>query len=453
MARRADRRIGTKVAAACGGRLDREPRPDRRGRGPAWDRSRRRRPCRVGRSGRTGGQRPVPAPAGPVGGVQRGARHGSAPGARRAGRDGGSVGAGGDRGMARRAGHPGRGSRGGRPVGARRRSRCSAGWFRVPSERAVPGRRPHAAGAPAGGPADRCGRGRAGGGCGADRGRPLARCDDAAPDAVLRARIIVVRYGFALFVGDPDTLPRGTALLIEAADGFHGHDAALEQRTLLTAFESCAVADRLMSGVTLPALGERLAAGAELLDGPTSVILRGLSAMIRLPYDQAVPPVRAAMAQIVRLDDHEMMQMATAIAALTTFLSTYLGGTRLWTGRRKRRGLLGLSRRWTACCGSSRWPSSPAAACTERAAASRKCAASGGRWATTASRSSTPPCWLGPGRHPRWSGRSARGPGAVGFGGVGAAGNLGAGRAGHAAEGRRADFRAAVRTLGRGRTR
>ncbi|HEY5879786.1 MAG TPA: helix-turn-helix transcriptional regulator, partial [Nakamurella sp.] len=63
-----------------------------------------------------------------------------------------------------------------------------------------------------------------------------------------------------------------------------------------------------------------LASGAGLLTGPTSVILRGLSAMICLPYDRAVPAVRAAMAQIGRLDDHEMMQMGTAIASLTTFL-------------------------------------------------------------------------------------------------------------------------------------
>lgn len=49
---------------------------------------------------------------------------------------------------------------------------------------------------------------------------------------------------------------RGTALLIGAADGFHGHDPAREQRTLLTAFESCMSADRMMRGVTLvPAAG------------------------------------------------------------------------------------------------------------------------------------------------------------------------------------------------------
>ncbi|HEY5878732.1 MAG TPA: AAA family ATPase, partial [Nakamurella sp.] len=131
----------------------------------------------------------------------------------------------------------------------------------------------------------------------------LARVDATDFDPVLRARIIVVRYGLALFVGDADTLPRGTALLIEAADGFHGHDADLEQRTLLKAFESCVVADRLMAGVSLATLGDRLASGAGLLTGPTSVILRGLSAMICLPYDRAVPAVRAAMAQIGRLDD------------------------------------------------------------------------------------------------------------------------------------------------------
>jgi DNA-binding CsgD family transcriptional regulator len=72
--------------------------------------------------------------------------------------------------------------------------------------------------------------------------------------------------------------------------------------------------------VTTAELGDRLAVGAELTDGPTSVILRGLSALIRLPYDRAVPLARAAMAQIGRLPEPEMMQMGTAITALTTFL-------------------------------------------------------------------------------------------------------------------------------------
>lgn len=148
----------------------------------------------------------------------------------------------------------------------------------------------------------------------------LGRVDGNSLDPVLRARITVVRYGAALFVADPDTLRGGTALLIEAADGFHGHDPQREQRTLLLAFESCVVADRLMVGVGTAELGERLAAGADLTGGPTSVILRGLGALIRLPYDQAVPLVRAAMTQIDRLPEHERMQLGTAITALTTFL-------------------------------------------------------------------------------------------------------------------------------------
>lgn len=153
----------------------------------------------------------------------------------------------------------------------------------------------------------------------------VGRLDDNALDVVQRARVIVVRYGIALFVADPETLVNGTALLMQAADGFHGHDPLREQRTLLMAFESCVVADRLMVGVTTAELGERLAAGAEMTDGPTSVILRGLSALIRLPYDRAVPLARAAMAQIDRLPEREMMQLGTAITALTTFLADIAG--------------------------------------------------------------------------------------------------------------------------------
>lgn len=149
----------------------------------------------------------------------------------------------------------------------------------------------------------------------------LGRVDPAVLDPVLRARCTVVRYGIALFTADPDTLRRGTAMLIEAADGFHDHDPVREQQTLLMAFESCVVADRLMDGVTPDELGERMAAAAALADGPTADILCGLGALIRLPYDRAVPPVRAALDRIRRLPEPDAMQLGTAITALTTFLA------------------------------------------------------------------------------------------------------------------------------------
>lgn len=149
----------------------------------------------------------------------------------------------------------------------------------------------------------------------------VGRLDENALDVVQRARVTVVRYGVALFVADPETLVNGTALLMRAADGFHGHDPQREQRTLLLAFESCVVADRLMVGVSTAELGERLAAGAETTEGPTAVILRGLSGLIRLPYDRAVPLARAALAQIDRLPEREMMQLGTVLTALTTFLA------------------------------------------------------------------------------------------------------------------------------------
>lgn len=181
----------------------------------------------------------------------------------------------------------------------------------------------------------------------------VGRVDEGASDAVQWARITVVRYGIALFLGDPDTLRHGTALLIEAADGFHGRDPEREQRTLLMAFESCMIADRLMVGVTREELGTRLAAGAELTDGPNSVILQGLGALINLPYDRAEPPVRAALAQIGRLPGHEAMQLGTSTVALTTFLCDIDGRDAALARPRPPPGTPAPCRRWIPCCG---WP-------------------------------------------------------------------------------------------------
>ncbi|WP_245993281.1 helix-turn-helix transcriptional regulator [Xylanimonas allomyrinae] len=75
-----------------------------------------------------------------------------------------------------------------------------------------------------------------------------------------------------------------------------------------------------MNGVTRDELGHRLVAGADLAGGPTSQILRGLGAIILLPYAEAVAPARAAFDAIRTLPDAEMMHLGSAVASLGTFL-------------------------------------------------------------------------------------------------------------------------------------
>ncbi|WP_419703549.1 AAA family ATPase [Promicromonospora sp. NFX87] len=144
--------------------------------------------------------------------------------------------------------------------------------------------------------------------------------DPAAVDPVTRGRTVTVRSALGLFVADPDGVRGSTAAHLQAADEFHGQDPTREQRALLNAFQAVCTAERLIRGTNLDALGRRLVAGAEMADGPESVVLSGLGALILDPYEQAVLPARAALEAVLALPDHEMMRLGSVMAALGTFL-------------------------------------------------------------------------------------------------------------------------------------
>ena len=143
--------------------------------------------------------------------------------------------------------------------------------------------------------------------------------DEDALDAVSRGRLVWIRASISLFTADPALMEAG-ATMLSAAECFHGHDAALEQEALIKAFEYTLPAERFAQGLTLSELGARLRKGAELREGTASTILRGLSAHILLPYDQAVPVMRTAVETILDLDAPGLLQYGATSVALTTAL-------------------------------------------------------------------------------------------------------------------------------------
>ena len=143
-------------------------------------------------------------------------------------------------------------------------------------------------------------------------------------DPVLVGRSIMLRSALAVFTGDGPRVLRASADAVQAADLFHGHAPALEQGALNQAFEFCCTVDRLMTGITLPALSERLKRGANLAEGPAVVIGQGISALVGDTYERGVQPVRAAIAAMHKLDDRDLVHLGTVITALTTYL---------WDGR------------------------------------------------------------------------------------------------------------------------
>ena len=304
------------VAAADSTGERRRRGPGRRGAGSSPGRSRRR---RVRRTGHARDDRAVPAPARAGGGVQRGGGRHAASGAPRAL---------GGRGLARH-GRQGCLARGQGDVGHRRDGGCP------PGERGRPGRR-------AGRIASRASvlaQASTLTPPGADKYRRLVAAaeaalaagtsqlakdllndvDDDALDDVSRGRLMALSAHLALFTADP-ALTRGPELMLSAAALFHGHDVALEQRTLVGAWEMLLPAERLMEGTTWQELGERLAAGAALRSGTASVILHGLSAHLLLPYAQAVPAMRAAVDLIADLPAQELLDYGHSSVALATAL-------------------------------------------------------------------------------------------------------------------------------------
>ena len=152
------------------------------------------------------------------------------------------------------------------------------------------------------------------------------RLDDAALDPVQRCRAAQVRASYALFTPDPAELVWGTARLLDAAAAVHDRDPQVEQTTLIRAFEHCLPVERLLRGVTLPELGERLRAGARVADGTAAVILDGLAAHILLPYAEAVPIMRRAVEELLAIeDDRELLRLGAVGVALTTALWDHRG--------------------------------------------------------------------------------------------------------------------------------
>lgn len=143
--------------------------------------------------------------------------------------------------------------------------------------------------------------------------------DEEVLDPVSRGRLLALGADYALFTADP-ALTRSGADMLAAAELFHGEDDDLEQTTLIKAWERSLPAERLAAGVTWPQLGERLRAGAERRESTAAPILRAISAILLLPYGEAVPVVRAAVDAFDGMGPGELLRYGTSSIALTTFL-------------------------------------------------------------------------------------------------------------------------------------
>ncbi len=143
--------------------------------------------------------------------------------------------------------------------------------------------------------------------------------DEEVLDPVSRGRLIWTRASIAIFTADPALMEAG-ANMLSAAESFHGHDVIREQGALIKAFEYTLPAERLAQGATLSELGARMRKGAELDEGTAGTILRGLSAHVLLPYEQAVPSMRAAVDTILALDPADLLTYGAISVALTTAL-------------------------------------------------------------------------------------------------------------------------------------
>jgi DNA-binding CsgD family transcriptional regulator len=148
----------------------------------------------------------------------------------------------------------------------------------------------------------------------------IDRIDVDALDRVGTGRVVQLRTLVAMFVGDREGILTGAAQMLRAAELFHGVAPRLEQRALIRAFETLLTTEWAAQDVTLLGIGQRLAAGVEVADGPMSSILRGLSAHILLPYEEAVPSMRDALKTLSDPDDAGMFESGTVVAALTMAL-------------------------------------------------------------------------------------------------------------------------------------
>jgi DNA-binding CsgD family transcriptional regulator len=143
--------------------------------------------------------------------------------------------------------------------------------------------------------------------------------DEDVLDPVSHGRLMMLGVDHALFTAAP-TVTRASADMLAAAALFHGEDDALEQRALIKAWECALPSERLTTGLTWPELGQRLRDGADVREGHAATILRGLSALILLPYAEAVPVMRAALdaydemtPETIGTYGHSSVALATAL--------------------------------------------------------------------------------------------------------------------------------------------
>ncbi|WCO67015.1 AAA family ATPase [Iamia majanohamensis] len=147
----------------------------------------------------------------------------------------------------------------------------------------------------------------------------LDEVDEDEADRVTIGRLVTTRASISIFVGDPD-LTTSAAEMLRAAELFHGIDPDLEQQALIRAFDFVLPPERATRGTTLPELGHRLAAGAELQEGVASTILRGLSALVLLPRDQAVPALRCALDVFDAMGPEDLLRYGATSVALASAL-------------------------------------------------------------------------------------------------------------------------------------
>lgn len=147
-------------------------------------------------------------------------------------------------------------------------------------------------------------------------------------DPVSRGRLISLGADHAMFTAAPG-LVRAGADKLEAAALFHGEDPELEQSALMRAWDWSLPAERLATGTTWLELGERLRAGAEVREGHAATILRAISALILLPYAEAVPVIREALDAYDVMDDEAMLTYGQGSVALATALWDHAARGRL----------------------------------------------------------------------------------------------------------------------------
>ncbi|MRX44705.1 AAA family ATPase [Agromyces sp. Q22] len=145
----------------------------------------------------------------------------------------------------------------------------------------------------------------------------VGRIDVSRLDPVSHGRLLMLRVGMALFLGDAEGVLTASATMLRAAELFHGLVPDLEQRALLAAFEVLLTAEWAARDVTLPDLGRRVTEGADLVDGPRAVALRAIGAHMLLPYPEAVPIMRRAVDLLVAADDAELLEFGNFGVALT----------------------------------------------------------------------------------------------------------------------------------------